>query len=86
MLKLLLSFDTFNSFDRSLIKITRDGYTLYKYFEPHSRSLSVSGHLTPLHTGGMVDTGMGLERVVAVLGDKWTTAGNNMTPDVCRNN
>ena len=27
---------------------------------------------------------MGLERVVAVLGDKWTTAGNNMTPDVCR--
>ena len=54
----------------------------YKYFEPHSRSLSVSGHLTPLHTGGMVDTGMGLERVVAVLGDKWTTAGHNMTPDV----
>ena len=84
MLKLLLSFDTSNSFARSLPKkITIDGF---KYFEPHSRSLSVSGHLTPLHAGGMVDTGMGLERVVAVLGDKWTTAGNNMTPDVCNIN
>ena len=83
MLKLLLSFDTSNSFAQSSPKITIDGY---KYFEPHIKSLSVSGHLTPLHTGGMVDTGMGLERVVAVLGDKWTTAGNNMTPDVCRNN
>ena len=80
MLTLLLSFDTSNSFAQSSLKIKTDDY---KYFEPHSRSLSVSGHLTPLHTGGMVDTGMGLERVVAVLGDKWTTAGHNMTPDVC---
>ena len=50
-------------------------------FMQHDRD--ITGQLRPLTTGH-VDTGMGLERITAVMGDMWTRDTATQAPDLFR--